>query len=103
MTDSKGAEGIRMQEWVDLYRKRNPARERWAAGYGPINHTVETQARVFAMAELLAARGVKGNGMALFDILYAVDRVASAAMWNDNLNNCKHEWFRRDCISWTKY
>jgi hypothetical protein len=40
MTDSKGAEGIRMQESVDLYCKRNPAAERWAAGYRPINHTV---------------------------------------------------------------
>lgn len=81
MTDSVNAEGIRMEEWGDLYCKRNPAARRWAAGYGPIDHTVETQARVFAIADLLATRDVRGDGISLFDILYATDRVASTAMW----------------------
>jgi len=81
MMTSNNAEAIRMEEWVALYRNRNPAASRWAAGYEPIQHSVETQARVFAMAELLAARGVQGDGVPLFDVLYAADRVASAAMW----------------------
>ena len=78
---SDNAEAIRRGEWAALYRERNPAADRWAAGYGPIQHSVETQARVFAMAELLSARGVRGDGLPLFDVLYATDRVASAAMW----------------------
>lgn len=78
---SERANEIRTEEWVALYRKRNAAADRWAAGYGPISHTVETQARVFAMAEYLEARGVRGDGVPLFDVLYAADRVASAAMW----------------------
>ncbi|MGQ9572220.1 MAG: xylulose 5-phosphate 3-epimerase [Dehalococcoidia bacterium] len=78
---SENAEAVRREEWVILYRRRNPAADRWAAGYGAIEHSVETQARVFAMVELLAIRGVQGDGVPLFDVLYAADRVANAAMW----------------------
>ncbi len=81
MPQSENAEAIRTEEAVALYRRRHPEADRWAVGYGAINHTVETQARVFTTAELLAAREVKGDGVSLFDLLHAVDRVASAAMW----------------------
>jgi len=78
-TDNVGA--IRAEEVVELYRKKNAAADRWAAGYGPIHHSLSTQSRVFAMADLLAARGVTGDGVPLFDLLHAADRVASGAMW----------------------
>ena len=81
MPAGETAEAIRARHWVALYRKRNPVANRWAAGYGPIQHTVETQARVFAMAEMLATQGVRGDGVPLFDVLYAADRVTSAALW----------------------
>lgn len=81
MDDRSNVEAIRKEEWVALYRKRNPLADKWAAGYERIEHSVETQARVFAMAELLAARGAKGDGVPLFRLLYAADRVASSAMW----------------------
>jgi phosphoketolase len=81
MPHREKAEAIRREEWVTLYRKKNPAAERWAVGYGPVSHSVETQARVFAMADLLEARGVQGDGVPLFDVLYAADRVASGGMW----------------------
>ena len=81
MPQSEKAEAIRREEWVALYRRKNPAAERWAVGYGAIYHSMETQARVFAMADLLAARGVRGDSVPLFDLLYAADRVASAGMW----------------------
>jgi phosphoketolase len=81
MSQQELSEAIRTEEWVALYRRRNPEADRWAVGYGPIEHSIETQARVFAMAELLAARGVQGDGLPLFDLLYAADRVASAGMW----------------------
>ena len=81
MAESKNVQDIRNREWVALYRKKNPPADRWAAGYGPIDHSVETQARAFAMADLLAARGVKGDGVALFDMLSAADRLACEAMW----------------------
>jgi phosphoketolase len=81
MMQNENAEAIRREEWVALYRRRNPAADQWATGYGPIEHSVETQARVFAMADLLAIQGVRGDGVPVFDVLYAADRVASAAMW----------------------
>ena len=81
MVKTESTRAIRMAEWAGIYRKKNPAADRWAAGYGSIRHTMETQARVFAMAELLSARQLQGDGMPLFDVLYAADRVASAAMW----------------------
>jgi len=74
-------EALRQEEWVALYRKNHPAANRWAEGYGPIKHEVETQARVFSMAELLSAKGIQGDGVPLFDLLYALDRITSASMW----------------------
>lgn len=81
MLQSKHAKAIRMAEWVALYRKNNPAADRWAAGYGRVQHSLETQARVMEIAETLAARGTRGDGLSIFEILYAADRVTSAAMW----------------------
>jgi len=74
-------EAVRDEEFVSLYRQKHPQASAWATGYGPIEHRVETQARVFRMAELLEARGVRGDGASLFEVLQAADRAASAAMW----------------------
>jgi phosphoketolase len=63
------------------YRRKNPEADRWAEGYGVIRHDVETQSRVFAMADLIKERGIRGDGVPFFDILHAADRIASAAMW----------------------
>src|SRR2546430_15546748 len=81
MPQTESTKAIRRHERVALYRQRHAAANRWAAGYGPIQHTVKTQDRVFAMAELLAARGVQGDGMPVFDLLYALDRMTCAGMW----------------------
>ncbi|RPJ40621.1 MAG: hypothetical protein EHM27_07715, partial [Deltaproteobacteria bacterium] len=77
MFDRDHIESIRIEEWIAHYCQRNPAAGRWAAGYGAIQHTIETQARVFVMAELLASRGTRGDGIPLFDLLFALDRVTS--------------------------
>jgi phosphoketolase len=81
MSNSESIETIRRQEWVDLYRRKNPAADRWAEGYGTIQHSPDTQFCVFNMAELLSAKGIKGDGVPFFDLLYALDRITSAAMW----------------------
>ena len=81
MPDKDHLEAISKKEWVELYRRNYPEADRWAEGYGPIKHEVETQARIFAMAEYLAAKNIKGDGLPLFDLLYALDRVTIAAMW----------------------
>ena len=81
MKPADDVETIRREEWITLYRKKNPAADHWAAGYGVIDHSIETQARVFAMADLAAARGMHGDGVPFFDVFHAADRIASAAMW----------------------
>jgi phosphoketolase len=72
---------IRKEERVRLYRRNNAAAERWARGYGAIHHTLETQARIFTMADALSARGIQGDGVSFFDLLHGTDRIASMAMW----------------------
>ena len=74
-------QNMQNEEWVGQYRKKNPEADLWAKGYGPIQHNVETQARVFSMAERLAVLGLRGDGVSLFHLLSALDRVTSAAMW----------------------
>jgi len=74
-------EKVRDEEFTSLYRQNNPQAAAWAAGYGPIEHGVETQARVFRMAEHLEARRVRGDGVPLFEVLHAADRATCAAMW----------------------
>ncbi|MCJ7521183.1 MAG: xylulose 5-phosphate 3-epimerase [Dehalococcoidia bacterium] len=81
MNKKERNEAIRREERVALYRRRNPDADRWATGYGVIQHTVETQDRIFAMADVLSGWEVKGDGIPFFELLYAADRVASAAMW----------------------
>ena len=63
------------------FRGQDPAFARWAAGYGRIRHTPLTQVRVRAMAERLAAEGIAGDGVGVYELLHAADRVASAGMW----------------------
>jgi phosphoketolase len=63
------------------YRRRDPQCALWAAGYGVIRHTALTQVRIRNLAVRLAAAGVHGDGVAFYDLLAALDRLTSAAMW----------------------
>src|SRR4030066_1316636 len=74
-------EAVRINEEAALYRKSDPAFARWAAGYGPIHHMPETQVRIRAMGDLLAARGIRGDGVPVFELLHAPDRITAATMW----------------------
>lgn len=81
MSECIAIENIRRKEWVSLYRKKHPEADCWAEGCGSIQHSLETQARIFAMADLLKLREIRGDGIPFFDLLYALDRITSAAMW----------------------
>ena len=52
--------------------------ETWCAGYGLIQHSEETRARLMAMAPHFAQTG---DGVPFWELLCAADRLASAAMW----------------------
>src|SRR5579864_2989560 len=62
-------------------RLKEKRAERWAKGYGVISHSKDTRKKIFEMEEFLNRHGVHGDGTPFFDVLYAADRVASAAMW----------------------
>ena len=53
----------------------------WAAGYGVIRHTEQTQLRVHELISRLTADGTLSDPQTAWRILSAADRIASAAMW----------------------
>ena len=63
------------------YRKCDPQHARWANGYGVIAHSDETQIRLYEVAQSLSGRGVTGDAVAFYDLLMALDRLASAGLW----------------------
>jgi phosphoketolase len=46
-----------------------------------IRHTAQTRARVAELATRLAARRPRGDGVPFYELLHALDRVASAGLW----------------------
>ncbi len=63
-----------------LYRRNNPAAAEWMAGYGAIQHSTETQDRIFELVESLGYHE-RGDGTPIFELLHALDKATSAAMW----------------------
>ncbi|MEO8097598.1 MAG: hypothetical protein ABI811_07830 [Acidobacteriota bacterium] len=53
----------------------------WANRYGEIHHTSETQGRIAALASRLVADGVMGDGVSFHELLSALDKLTSAALW----------------------
>jgi len=49
-------------------RKRDPAPDQWAAGYGSIYRSLQTPAREFEIGELLALVPPDSSGAPLFDL-----------------------------------
>jgi phosphoketolase len=60
---------------------RDPEFAAWAQGYGVIRHLPATQLRVHQMACALTRQEIKGDGPGFYELLRALDRLASAAMW----------------------
>jgi hypothetical protein len=52
------AADARRTGWVSEYRRKVPAADRWAQGLPDRAHSIETQDRIFRMAEQLACQGV---------------------------------------------
>jgi phosphoketolase len=62
-------------------RSTDPAFARWAEGYGVIQHSDLTQVRIHQLAQRLSEAGQQGDGVSVYDLLHALDRVTSAALW----------------------
>jgi phosphoketolase len=68
-------------EQAAQYRNSDPKHARWAQGYGAISHSDETQVRLYELAQSLPGRGLAGDAVAFYDLLMALDRLASAGLW----------------------
>lgn len=71
----------RLQQRASMYREAHPAFANWAAGYGVIQHSDETQVRVFDLCQQLICDGRFSRIEQVLDVLSAADRLSSAAMW----------------------
>ncbi|WP_447980035.1 phosphoketolase family protein [Candidatus Nitrospira bockiana] len=78
METSPAVPDIDTAQQAAYYRQRHPRFARWAAGYGAIRHTDQTQVRVHDMAGRLAG-GVDEERV--YDLLFALDRLTSAGLW----------------------
>src|SRR5438132_10575333 len=63
--------------WVASYRQKHAEADWWAEGFGPVEHSPDTQERVFRMAEQLAGRGI--DRLAVFAALRHADAVPQAS------------------------
>ncbi len=66
------------EHWVQRYRADHPAAAEWARGSSKVRHSVETQDRVFRMAEQIRANRTTPDVGRLFSMLKAVDAVVDA-------------------------
>ena len=64
-----------------MSEEKERSQKEWLKGYGVIKHSPKTAARVAEMKETLSAEGVIGDGVPLYKLLAAADRVTNAAMW----------------------
>ena len=60
--------------WVQAYRQNHPEADWWAQGFGAVEHSAETQERVFRMAEQLVGRAI--DRLSVFAALRRADAVA---------------------------
>lgn len=66
---------------LDEHARVEPSFELWRHGYGPLQHTVETQAGVFRLAHQLVQAGRQPDVRAVYRLLHALDRLTVAGLW----------------------
>lgn len=64
-----------MDAWIQGYREYHPAAAQWARGSKKVCHSLETQGRIFRMAEQLRTAQDWSNRGTLFSMLQALDDV----------------------------
>lgn len=66
---------------MDRHAELQPEFGIWRAGYGPFEHSLETQAAVFRLAHQLVQAGLQENLASVYRLLQAIDRLSSAGLW----------------------
>jgi hypothetical protein len=64
--------------WVAAYRQKHAEADCWAEGFGAVQHSLDTQERVFRMVEQLVARSV--SRPSIFAALRRADAVAQGGL-----------------------
>lgn len=62
------------------YANNEPAFAQWQKGYGPIQHTAETQAAVYRLAHQLVQAGKQPDVSTVYLMLGALDKITAAGM-----------------------
>src|SRR5438445_792169 len=65
--------------WVASYRQKHAEADWWAEGFGPVEHSPDTQERVFRMAEQLVGRGIDRLAVFAWAIFELAARAEDAA------------------------
>lgn len=66
---------------LEQHAQAQPEFASWRQGYGPFEHKLETQAAVFRLAHQLVQAGHQADLAAVYRLLQAIDRIASAGLW----------------------
>ncbi|HEU4506126.1 MAG TPA: hypothetical protein VFR79_14925, partial [Nitrospira sp.] len=74
-------QNIATSEQAATYRESDETFARWAQGYGVIRHNDETQLRVQQLVRSLGNRSAAGDAVEVYELLIALDRLASAGLW----------------------
>ncbi len=65
---------------LNEHAKTEPAFAQWQKGYGPIEHSAETQAAVYRLAHQLVQSGKQPNISTVYLMLGALDKITAAGM-----------------------
>ncbi|SDJ69821.1 xylulose 5-phosphate 3-epimerase [Pseudomonas indica] len=63
------------------HARAEPTFAEWQAGYGPFQHSAQTQAAVFRFAHQLVQAGRQPDLASVYRTLHALDRLSAAGLW----------------------
>jgi phosphoketolase len=66
---------------LDQHAEDQPAFASWRGGYGPIEHSRQTQAAVFRLAHQLVQNGQQAHLACVYRFLQALDRLSVSGLW----------------------
>ena len=68
------------QAELTAHAQQEPAFAAWQAGYGPVQHSAQTQAAVFRLAHQLVQAGLRASLTEVYQALQALDRLSVAGL-----------------------
>ncbi|WP_163832674.1 phosphoketolase family protein [Spartinivicinus ruber] len=81
MTVTTVQDEILIEQRASIIRSNDEDFANWAAGYGVIMHSAQTQLRIYELVCLLVTEGIITNKAEAYQQLAALDKLTCAAMW----------------------